>query len=150
MAELIKLSPYNENGIAKKRNLTISYLVFPPYILAAGLHPVGLDIDIMDTISSRLNITIIYRQANTFNTLVNALVEGQADMCISQPGMTLGRIYAGLDYVFMIIRDIMYAQRHPVPIDSFYTVSQPFSKVVWTCTLVTVIAIAMTFMVLNW
>ncbi len=143
------LSPFNKEGRAKNRNITVSYLVFPPYILSAGTKPVGIDVDIMDTISSRLDISIDYRQANTFNTLVNALTEGHADMCISQPGLSTGRVNAGLDYFFMIIRDIKYAQRHPVPLDSFYTVSQPFSKVVWVWTLVTIISIAITFMSFN-
>ncbi len=149
LSELAYLSPFNEEGLVKNRTMTISYLIFPPFILSAGTIPVGLDADIMNSISSRLDIKLKYRQAKTFNTLVSALAEGHADMCISQPGLTSGRVNMGLDFYFMVFRHIMYAQRYPVPIDSFYTASQPFSNVVWTWIVVTVVAIAITFMMLN-
>ncbi len=149
MAELGHLSPFNRGGHVKNRHVTVSYLVFPPYILSAGSIPTGLDVDILNDISSRLNIAFTYVQSNSFPALIGNLLKGKADMCVSQPSLTLGRANMGLEFFFTVYRSFIFAHRHPAPISSFNTVSQPFSSVVWGLIACSVIALATSFMILN-
>ncbi len=134
------MSPYDNSGRVKDRHLTLSYRPFPPYVLKQK--PLaGIDIDIMETLSSRLGMTVNYLLTKSYTDVTKAVMQGQADLGISTLGIVWLKYQMGLDATTMVIRNIKIAQLNPLPVDSFYTISYPFSTTVWMSTFGTVAAV---------
>ncbi len=144
------LSPYNKLGKTKKRHIVVSHLFNPPYITKAGLSPKGSDIDIVESLSSRLDFAITYMEGGSFDTVISHVASGLADMCISHLGIVWHRYRMGLAPIVLGPSFLRFAQRHAVPINSLYTISYPFTTHVWAALAVTVIAISLFLGFLNW
>ncbi len=95
----------------------------------------------MDTLSTRLDLKVNYLFKKSFTDLTKAVMRGQADLSICTLGIVWPRYQMGLDATTMVIRNIKIVQLNPLPVDSFYTISYPFSTMVWMSTFVTVAAV---------
>ncbi len=78
------------------------------------------------------------------------VADGNADVSVSQAGLTPGRAAMGLEYIMLAFRNLHYAMRHPVKVDSFYTVTYPFTTELWIAIFITVIVMAILLSVMNW
>ncbi len=144
------ISPWDEHGKAKRRQVSVSYLIFNPYIVEIGSPPIGIDGTTLETLSKSLDIKVDYVPAKTFTELVDLVATDKVDFCLSHPSIALHRFRMGLDFITMYWRNMFYIQRYPVPVDSLYTVSYPFTIGVWRATLATVIIVALVLSSLNY
>ncbi len=143
------ISPFDKHGKAKKRQVIVSHLEYPPFITKSGLNPAGSDIDVMDSLSSRLGLTIKHKEAQTFNELVSFVANGNADMCVTHLGIVLHRYRMGLDPVELGHTIVYFAQRYPVPLNSHYTISHPFTVDVWFALIATTLLVCLFLGFLN-
>ncbi len=148
-SEYVHISP--EGDKSQKRKMTVCYTLFPPYVVnPMEPNPIGLDPELIRTLAKYLNIEVTFKFAKTFTDLIMFLLFGQADMAISQPNLVHPRYELGLDISPALTqRNFYFIVRHPVPVDSFYTVVYPFSNGVWAGTLASVILVACTLAILN-
>ncbi len=137
------------NGRAKIRHLKVQFVSMQPYVTSQGLIPEGSDVDVMDSLASRLGFSIEYKYTNNFKNLLKFVTEGSSDMCISHSSIALSRYNLGLDIFASLFRRYLFIQRHPVFISSSYTISQPFTLKVWLAILATISAIAVTLTIIN-
>ncbi len=105
--------------------------------------------EVVKALSDALGLKVRFRQESTYVSLVQSVGDGSADMCISQPAIALQRYRMGLDFFVTTSRKTAFAQRHPVSIDSVYTLALPFGFSVWMALLGTVLCIGVLLAFLN-
>ncbi len=89
-------------------------------------------------------------EGKSFNHMIQMVADGKADVSVCQAGLTPGRAAMGLNYILLRFKNMHYAMRHPVKVDSFYTVTYPFTTELWIATFVTVTLMAILLSVMNW
>ncbi len=67
MAEDDKYTIFLIFGNANKRHLDVSYVLSPPDITRDGKTVKGSDVDILESLSSRLSFTVSYKNVQSFN-----------------------------------------------------------------------------------
>ncbi len=145
------MSPFDQNGKAVMREITGTYAIIPPYIInPKPPMPTGLDPAIMNLLSKQLNFKMTYKFVPDFTELIKLVLMGQADMSLSQPNFIYQRYTLGLDISpALTLRSFFFIKRHPVPLDSMYTISYPFTNTVWLYIFVTIVLIASVLTLFN-
>ncbi len=82
--------------------------------------------------------------------MIKMVADGKADVSVCQAALVPDRIKWGLNYIVIRFKKVHYAMRHPVKVDSFYTVTYPFTIDLWIAIFATVIAMAVLLSVMNW
>ncbi len=104
-----------------------------------------MDATIFNLLSTQMRFTIEFLNRHSFNGIVNALRNGEADVAISHPNIDLLRYRFGLDMLALDNRDFVLAQRYPEPADKIYAIATPLSSDVWLAVLVTASAVTAYF-----
>ncbi len=143
------MTPYTKNRLSRNRHVRVAYSVLYPYVYEHGSNPKGCDIDLIDTLSKSLGFTYEYKYDRYFQGLIRKVWSGEADFCISHPGIALHRYAFGLDVMTMSARNYVLVQRHPKNIRAVYTIAQPFNLYVWLALLFTIISIYVILAFLN-
>ncbi len=144
------LSTVNQSGKANKRHLVVSYVISLPYVTRAGATPKGSDVDILESLSSRLGFTTLYKRGQSFNDIISHVADGSSDMSISHTGIMWQRYRLGIAPIVLTPSLLRFMQRHPVPVSSLYTISFPFTQHVWVALVFTVIFTFLFLAFLNW
>ncbi len=145
LVEHYQISPFDDHGKAKERHVRAAYLLFPPYVIRPGGNPLGMDASIIKLLSSHMKFSLEFLNRGSFNGIVNALRNGEADVAISHPNIDLPRYRFGLDMLALYSRDFVLAQRYPGPADKIYAIATPFSTEVWLAVFVTASAVTAYF-----
>ncbi len=148
--DLKEHTPWDANGKAKSRNIRIGYIIIPPVIIQSGSPPIGIDADVVETLAAKLNFRTAYVQGGSFNNLAKIVGANLTDISVSQGGLTVTRQSWGGRCLHIRFKNIQFAIRHPIKVDSFYTITYPFSAAVWMAVLGTVIVLAVLLPVMNW
>ncbi len=147
--ELEHWSPLDLDGRAKDRSLRVAYTIIQPYIIKPT--PFGMDVSVMKTLEKSLKVDITYGHfANSLRAMIETVTNGSADLAIGQPTYALQRYREGLDLSPALTqRAFFFFSRHPVPIDSFYTLALPYSRGVWAATAFSVFSVLVCLSLLN-
>ncbi len=142
-------SQFHVNGRAKDRNLTVSVVKYPPFVTTVGLPPKGSDIDVVEALAARMDLSLNFLVTPTFEQLVNVVARGKADFTAAHPGLVVHRYAWGADIVGVDFRRFHFAQRHARPISSLYTMTHPYTGYAWTATVFTFLCVTLLLICLN-